>query len=333
MSAPSRDEARGLNRLGFLAMFPNIEVRHLHAVVVLAEELNFTKAAHRLHITQSALSKQITEVEEQHSFHLFTRNNKRHVELTEVGRIFVEEARSALRHIERAVQLGSAAREGRDNILTIGHSPDADQAWISGILAIRLPLYPNLRIQLISEFSGELIRSVMAGELDVALVTAPLENSQITAVAFAQTPLYAVLPQTHAAAQKEHIALQDLANDEWILLARRVHPVVHGAIMDAARREGIAPKHTHGIITAQQAVHLVSEHVGVAILTKPTALGFCAEGVVIKPLSDTSLCFQTWVIMRTDDDSRLANEFARSFLRRYAPQRLPPKQMELWLSA
>ena len=103
--------------------------------------------------------------------------------------------------------------------------------------------------------------------------------------------------------------------------------------MDAARREGIAPKHEHDIITAQQAVHLVSEHVGVAILTNPTALGFRAEGVVVKPLSDTSLCFETCVIMRTDDDSRLANEFARSLLRKYAPQRLPPKQMELWLSA
>ena len=314
-------------------MFPHIEVRHLRAVIVLAEELNFTRAADLLHITQSALSKQITEVEEQHRFHLFTRNNKRHVELTEVGRIFVEEARSALRHIERAVQLGSAAREGHDNILTIGHSPEADQAWISAILAIRLPLYPKLRIQLISEFSSELIRSVMAGELDLALVAAPLENSRITAVAFAQTPLYAALPQTHAAAQKEHIALQDLANDEWILLARRVHPGIHGAIMEAARREGIAPKHAHDIITAQQAIHLVSEQVGVAILTKPTALGFRAEGVVVKPLSNTSLCFQTCVIMRSDDDSRLANEFARSFLFKYAREHLLPKQMELWLSA
>jgi DNA-binding transcriptional LysR family regulator len=314
-------------------MFPNLEVRHLHAVVVLAEELNFTKAAHRLHITQSALSKQITEVEEQHRFHLFTRNNKRHVELTEVGRIFVEEARSALRHIERAVQLGSAAREGRDNILTIGHSPDADQAWVSALLAIRLPLYPNVRIQLISEFSSELVRSVMAGELDLAMVTAPLENSQITAVAFAHTPLYAALPLTHGAAQKDYIVLRDLANDEWILLARRVHPGIHGAIMEAARREGITPKHAHDIITGQQAMHLVSEHVGVAILTKPTALGVRAEGVVVKPLSDTSLCFQTSVIMRSDDDSRLVNEFARSFLRKFALQHLLPKQMELWLSA
>jgi DNA-binding transcriptional LysR family regulator len=314
-------------------VFPNVEFRHLHAVIVLAEELSFTRAAHRLHITQSTLSKQIAEIEEQHRFQLFTRDNKKIVELTDAGRIFVEEARSALSHMDRAVHLARAAHDEPDNVLMIGHSPYADQAWVSAILAIRLPLYPKLRIRLMSQFSIELVRSVMAGELNLALVTAPPEDSQITAVPFALTPLYAVLPQTHAAAQKEHIVLQDLANDEWILLARRVHPVVHGAIMDAARRAGIGPKHAHDIMTAQQAVHLVSEQVGVAILTKPTALGFHAEGVVVKPLSDTSLCFQTCVIMRTDDDSRLANEFARSFLRKYAPQRLPPKQMDLWLSA
>ena len=314
-------------------MFAKVEVRHLHAVIVLAEDLNFTRAAHRLHITQSALSKQITEIERQHRFHLFNRKNKRTVELTDVGRIFVEEARSALLHIDRAVQLGCAAREGTDGILTIGHSSDADQAWVSAILSIRLPLYPKLRIQLISEFSNELVRSVMAGELNLALVTAPLENSQITAVPFALTPLYAALPESHPAAQKEYVALQDLTQDDWILFGRRVHPVVHDAIMDAAGREGISPKNAHDIITTQQAIHLVSERVGVAILTAPTCVGFTAHGIVIKPLSDTSLCFDTCLVMRTDDDSRLANEFARSFLRRYQPRRAPPKQLELGLSA
>jgi DNA-binding transcriptional LysR family regulator len=314
-------------------VFPTVEVGHLHAVIVLAEELNFTRASHRLNITQSTLSKQISEIEKHHGFHLFTRKNKRNVELSEVGRIFAEEARSALLHIGRAVQLGRAAREGSETILTVGHSPDADQAWVSAVLAIRLHLYPKLRIQLISEFSSELIRSVMAGELNLALVTAPPENSQITAVAFAQSPLCVALPLTHAAAEKKSIALQDVARDEWILFARRVHPVVYDAIQDAAMREGIAPKRAHDILTAQQAVHLVSEHVGVAILAQPTAAGFSANGVVVKPISDTSLCFETCVIMRADDNSRLANEFVRSFLRKYAPQRLQPKQMELWLSA
>ncbi len=310
-------------------MFPNLDVRHLRAVDILAEELNFTRAADKLHITQSALSKQITEIEQHHRFHLFTRKHKRNVELTQVGRLFVEEARSAILHIDRAIQLG---REGSDSILTVGHSPDTEPAWVSAILAIHLPLYPRLHIQLVTQFSNELVRSVMAGELNLALVTAPPDNSQITAATFAETQLYAALPQTHAAAQKELIALQDLAKDEWILFARRVHPVIHDAILDASRREGVSPKRAHDIITAQQAVHLVSEHVGVAILTKPTPLGFSAEGVVLRPLSDRSLCFDTCLIMRTCHNSRLADEFARSFLRRFQPQTPAPKQLELSLA-
>jgi len=96
-------------------MFPNLEVRHLHAVIVLAEERNFTRAADRLHITQPALSKQITDLEEEHRFHLFTRDKRRVVELTDAGRVFVEEARLALSHAERAVHLAQAAHEDTES--------------------------------------------------------------------------------------------------------------------------------------------------------------------------------------------------------------------------
>lgn len=314
-------------------MFSNVEVRHLQAVIVLAEELNFTRAAHRLHISQPALSKQITELEGRYRLHFFIHEKGRAVELTDAGRIFVEEARSALLHAERAIHFARAAHEGCDTALMMGHSPHADQAWISAILAIRLPLYPKLRVRLATRFALELVRSVLAGELNLALVTAPPEDAQITAVPFARAPLYAALPENHPAAYKEHLMLRDLAEDEWILFAKQVHPIVHDAILETARRAAIDPKAGHDILTAQQAVHLVSEHVGVAILTNPTALGFHADGVVIKPLSDKALWFETCLIMRTDDDSRAVNEFARSFLRKYAPQRLPATQMELALSA
>ena len=177
-------------------MFPNVDVRHLQAVIVLAEELNFTRAAQRLRISQPALSKKITDLEEEHRFRLFTRDKKRVVELTDAGRIFVEEARSSLLHMERAVHLARVAHDGGDNVLLIGHSPYADQAWVSAILALRLPLYPKLRIRLISQFSIELVRSGMACELNLALVTAPPEDPKITAVPFDLTPLCAVLPQT-----------------------------------------------------------------------------------------------------------------------------------------
>ena len=310
-------------------MFPSVEIRHLLAVIALAEELNFRRAADRLHITQPALSKQITDLEADHQFHLFTRDKRRIVELTDAGRIFVQEARSALSHTERAVHLARAAHNGSDTILTIGRSPYADHDWVSAMFAIRLPLYPRLEIRLKTQFVMESVHSVLVGEVNLALVTAPPQDAQITAVPFAPAPLYAVLPENHPAAHKEHLVLQDLAKDEWILFPKRFDPIVFEAIMDAAQHGSIAPKHAHDAIAPQQAADLVSEHVGVAILTQPTALGFHPDGVVVKPLSDASLCFKTCVILRADNTSRLVEEYVRMFLRKYAPQRMPPKQVKL----
>jgi LysR family transcriptional regulator, benzoate and cis,cis-muconate-responsive activator of ben and cat genes len=310
-------------------VFPSVEIRHLLAVIALAEELNFRRAADRLHITQPALSKQISDLEAEHRFRLFTRDKRRIVELTDAGRVFVEEARSALSHTERAAHLARAAHDGSDSILTIGHSPYANHDWVSAMLAIRLPLYPRLRIRLKTQVAMESVHSVLIGEVNLALVMAPPPDAQITAVPFATAPLYAVLPENHPAAHKEHLVLRDLAKDDWILFPKRFDPIMFEAIMDAAQRGSIVPKHAHDVIAPQQAVDLVSEHVGVAILPQPTATGFHADGVVVKPLSDASLCFATCVIMRADNTSRLVNEYVRVFLRKYAPQRLPPKQVKL----
>jgi DNA-binding transcriptional LysR family regulator len=300
----------------------------------LAEELSFTRAAHLLNITQPALSKQITELEEEYRFHLFTRDKRRPVELTDAGRVFVAEAKSAVMHAERAIHLARATHEGADTVLMIGHSPCADPAWLAAILAIRLPLFPKLRIQTTGQlFPMELMRSVITGELNLALVTAPPPDAQITAAPFDRAPLYAVLPSTHAAAQQDTVSLQDLAKDEWILFGRRVHPILHEAILNAARFAGIVPKHGHDSLNAQQVFHLVSQQLGVGILTKSTALGFRVDGIVVKPLSDESLCFNTCVVLRSDDNSSAVNELVRAFLRKHCPKPLPPKQMDLPLSA
>ncbi len=65
---------------------------------------------------------------------------------------------------------------------------------------------------------------------------------------------------------------------------------------------------------------------------QPSTTGFHGDGVVVKPLSDASLCFKTCVILRADNTSRLIEEYVRMFLRRYSSQRLPPKQVKLSMS-
>lgn len=109
--------------------------------------------------------------------------------------------------------------------------------------------------------------------------------------------------------------------------------MIYDAITETATREGVPVRRAHEILMAEQAFHLVSERAGVAILPKPSALALRAEGVAVLPLSDPSLSFETSLIMRCDDDSKLVNEFARAFLRKYVRKLGASRQMELPLSA
>ena len=314
-------------------MLPQLDVRHMYSVVVLAEELNFTRAAHRLRISQPAFSRHITAVEKQYGFQLVTRDRKRGAQLTEAGRMFVEEARSALLHADRAIQLARAAHHGHENVVLIGHPTHANHEWISTLLAIRLPLFPKLKVRLTTLFATELVTSVLASELHLALVTAPPSDAKLTTVAFAETRLCVVFSDTHAAAAKEQVTLEDFANDEWILLPRNVNATIHDTILEMAARAGIPFRQAHGVINAEQGFYLVSERAGVAILPMPSISGVPAPGVVVRPLCDPALSFETCLVMRRDDDSKLVNQYARAFLKRYVRKLGPSRQMDLPLSA
>lgn len=122
-----------------------------------------------------------------------------------------------------------------------------------------------------------------------------------------------------------------LAKDHWILFGKQANPLAYEAIMQLAESEAINPKDPHHAIVAHEAIQLVSEQMGVAFLTKASALRIHVQGMVFRPLSDESLWFETCVVMRAEARSRLVNEFARSFLRRYQPS--PPKQLSLAISA
>jgi hypothetical protein len=99
------------------------------------------------------------------------------------------------------------------------------------------------------------------------------------------------------------------------------------------RLESVVHKDAHETFTAHQTVHLVSEHAGDAIFAEPASIDCRLRGVAIRPLADKSLCFDTTLIMRADQGSRVVNEFDRAFLKKHAPRRLPPRQMDLSLLA
>ena len=165
---------------------PNIRLQI--AAITLSEELNFTRAADRLKITQPALSKQIVELEKRLGFAVFKRDQKR-VELTDAGQVFIRGCRDALAILERSVRTGKSAQDEMEPLITIGHSPYVDPCLISALLAIHLPLHPGLRLRMESMFAMDLAHGVLAAELDLAIISEPSENPLLTLVPIGSAPL------------------------------------------------------------------------------------------------------------------------------------------------
>lgn len=131
-----------------------VDTKLMRAAVVLADELNFSRAAIKLHIGQSALSKQISSLEESLGYELFCRDG-RGVSTTPAGDTFVEEARLALMHQERAVQLSRAANGHTEITLHVGKSPYTDPYLLTNLLSLwRFGLRAGLTAALVSSASS-----------------------------------------------------------------------------------------------------------------------------------------------------------------------------------
>jgi DNA-binding transcriptional LysR family regulator len=290
------------------------ETRHLVAVVTLADELNFTRAARRLKISQSGLSKQVKLLEERYKLRLFVRDHA-HVALTDAGRVFIEEAKLSLIHNERAVRLARVAGHGTHPTITIGRSPYTSPALIAALLSVRLPRFPELRINLHSDFAPELVHGLLVSQLDLALIANPERNRKLTMTKISETPLSAVLPTSHPLARRSSATLRDFSNATWILFDRKAHPSLHDSILRRAAEENITIKNHQTILGVDEAYQLVIANAGIAFMGMTGAQSIAKKGVAIIPISDEELNIEVCLASRADDRSRLVSGFVRAYMK------------------
>ena len=294
------------------------EIRLQVAAVTLAEELNFTRAADRLKITQPALSKQIADLEHRIGFAVFKRNQKR-VELTDAGQVLIRGCRDAFAILEKSVRLARATHDEVQPLITVGHSPYVDPALVSAILSTHLPLYPDLRLRMESMFALDLAHSVLAAELDLAIIAEPSENPHLTLVQIASVPLCVAMQADHPAAKRRSVSIEEFGDVGWMIFPRKAHPVIYDRILDAGRQAVVSPVELHHYVTPQEAVHLITENFGIAFMTKGVAEQIRNPEIAVRPLSQTSLQVTSYLVLRADQSSRLVNEFGRAFLRKVLP--------------
>ncbi len=291
-----------------------IDLRLMRAAVAIANDLSFSKAAIKLHITQPALTKQIHDLEDALGTAVFHRDHQR-VELTDAGRAFVEEARICLAHHARAVQVARTIAKGAEAILHLGVSPYIDP-WLTDVVStVQLPLFPDLQLHFASDYSSELVRKVDSGELDLAVVTDGNQNSRLASFPLTEAPFHILLEEDSTLAQLETVRLKLLDGVPWILFARHVHPPLYERILKRADSEGVTPTVRHHVANAEHAAQWVRRTHGVAFLTRYGASKVASDGLAHRPLAEPELRVRNVIVARTDA-GRVVSEFVRTTVRR-----------------
>lgn len=290
-----------------------IKMRHFQAVIALAEEMHFGRAAKRVGLSQSGLSRCIQSAEREAKARLFERD-RTSLELTDAGRTYVEHARIAVAFGERAMRSAKASRDGAEVVLQVGKAPDVDPILVDILYSIRLPLYPQLEISVQSESSSDLAHDLLTADLDLALITDPAKNPRLTMNKLVETPLHIVLPNDHPLASRASLKLADLRNERWIMFQKRQHPLLYDRIMKRTHDEGFEPRRMDHILFPDEAEHMLTASPGVAFLTMANAMKLSGTRLIARPLDEATLCLDEWLAARSDDNSKLVSEFVRAYV-------------------
>ncbi|MEG4394170.1 LysR family transcriptional regulator [Microcoleus sp. BROC3] len=275
-----------------------MELRHLRYFIAVAEELNFTRAAEKLHIAQPPLSQQIQHLEAELGFQLF-RRTKRTVHLTAAGQVFFEEAGKILQQVDRAIQLGRQTSRGELGQLTIGFVSSAAHNVVPAILQAFRTRCPAVKLELHELTTNEQLQRLRFGQIDIGFVRPPVEEDGINSEIVFREPLIVALPETHPAADRTHLELRELSTEPFILFPRSLAPGLYDPIVSLCQQAGFSPIAAQEAIQMQTIVSLVAAEMGVAIV--PASMqNFQRSGVVYKALPESTCTVAIALIWRSD---------------------------------
>jgi DNA-binding transcriptional LysR family regulator len=283
------------------------ELRHLRYFVVVAEELNFSRAAARLHMAQPPLSVAIRQLEEELGTDLFLRTT-REVKLTDAGRVLLDGARRTLAEADRAV--GAAKRAGTGDLgqLKVAFSWSARFETLPALGQALRAQHPDVELLTQEMWNAAMIPALRSGAVDVAIALCPELASDLADEVIKTEPVVAVLPATHAKAGERAIALGSLAEEAFVFFARELAPRLHDVLLGLCRRAGFEPKVRSGSFHTGWDLGVLNRVAAVAIAPQAVTTSL-AEGIVAVPLSEPADRLDTRVLWREDDPSPTVEVF------------------------
>jgi LysR family hydrogen peroxide-inducible transcriptional activator len=192
-------------------------LRDLEYLVTVADLRHFGKAAEVCHVSQPTLSMQLRKLEDELGVALFERTNK-HVLVTDVGERVVEEARAMLRQAGTILEIAKTARDPFAGDLKLGAFPTLAPYLLPMVVPKVAAAFPNLKLLLLEEKTDALVRKVVEGGVDAALLALPTSDDRLESVALFEDRFRLAVPESHELAKRTAISRVDLKNQRLLLL-------------------------------------------------------------------------------------------------------------------
>jgi DNA-binding transcriptional LysR family regulator len=273
------------------------------------EEQNFTRAATKLHVTQSALSQTVRAWEKRHEIQLFAVDGTG-MKPTRACTALLRQAERSLVYARRAYQDAKRAHENYVRQICVGYSPLIDARFLARLRqqkSAATPVYKPASV-------AEIVAKVTSHEWHAGVVTLPVDHEELIVRRLLREPLVAVLAAEHRLAAERRLALEDLEHQPVILPPRTAFPELYDSLI-AQIRHATGTKEPEIIeAEAAHALEMAREGLGVAIL--PTsAIARRPRGITVVRFRDRSLAIETALITRRENGMAPIKAFVDEVLR------------------
>jgi DNA-binding transcriptional LysR family regulator len=278
-----------------------VELRHLRYFIAVAEELNFSRAAERLHMAQPPLSAAIRQLERELGVDLFTRTT-REVTLTDAGRAFLAGARRTLADADRAAEDAKRAGAGELGRIRLAYSWSTRFETLPALGRAFRASHPAVELLGQEMWNARMIPAFRSGSIDLALSLCPEIAADLELAAIRKERLVALLPVDHPLAGEEAIPLSSLADEEFVLFPRDIAPRLHDAFVAIFRRAGFEPQLRIESFHTGWDLGVMADIPAVAMAPQTVASGL-PEGIAPVALSEPTDSLETCLVWRGDERS------------------------------
>jgi len=259
-----------------------MELKHLRYFKAVAEELNFRKAAEKLHMSQPPLSQQIKELESSLGVSLFQRL-KNGNKLTEAGRILYQYTVEIFERADLAEEHIKAIREKKAGRLLLGLVPGIRPSRIVKALSIFRKSFPHIDVTISENCTTTLVTHILDNQLDLAIVFGPVDNPTVEWTSLGKEEYRLVLPRDHPLAKRKLVSAKHLRDESLILYKRQDQPFLYDALMQLLKTNGNGPRIVNELSSPRTRVLLV--HQGLGLTFAPYSLQEEYPHVVFKSFS------------------------------------------------